>query len=117
MDARTMVPQDTVRGLTGEAALTVLADGKTVMAIARTDGDCTCGMARVGPEQQPECGIYRYYYQVIGHACAQKYVCKSQSCMVTRRIPATAGRAGAPLDRSMVSILLQALRARVSSNL
>ena len=58
-----MVPQDTVRGLTGEAALTVLADGKTVMAIARTDGDCTCGMARVGPEQQPECGIYRYYYQ------------------------------------------------------
>ena len=37
--------------------------GKTVLAIARTDGDCTCGMARVGPEQQPECGIYRYYYQ------------------------------------------------------
>lgn len=63
MDARTMVPQDTVRGLTGEAALAVLADGKTVIAIARTDGDCTCGMARVGPEQQAECGIYRYYYQ------------------------------------------------------
>ena len=46
--------------------------GKTVLAIARTDGDCTCGMARVGPEQQPECGIYRYYYQAYssdaGHA-------------------------------------------------
>ena len=63
MDARMMVPQDTVRGLTGEAALAVLADGKTLVAIVRTDGDCTCGMARVGPGQQPECGIYRYYYQ------------------------------------------------------
>jgi hypothetical protein len=53
-DAREMVPTDTVRGLTAEADLAVLADGKTLLAVMRVDGDCTCGMARVGPEQQPE---------------------------------------------------------------
>ena len=62
-DARTMVPADTVRGLTAEAAITVLADGETLLAVVRPDGDCTCAMASYGPERQPECGIYRYYYQ------------------------------------------------------
>ena len=61
-DAREMVPADTVRGLTAEADLAVLADG-SLLAVMRVDGDCTCGMARVGPDQQPECGIYREYYQ------------------------------------------------------
>ena len=55
-DARVMVPKDTVRGLTGEADIALLADGKTLIAVMRVDGDCTCGMARVGPEQQAECG-------------------------------------------------------------
>lgn len=64
-DARTMVPKDTVRGLTAEADLAVLADGKTLLAVMRPDGDCTCAMARSGPEQQLECGIYRYYYQAL----------------------------------------------------
>jgi hypothetical protein len=64
-DARTMVPKDTVRGLTAEVDLAVLADGKTLLAVMRPDGDCTCAMARLGPEQQPECGIYRYYYQAL----------------------------------------------------
>ena len=62
-DARVMVPKDTVRGLTGEADIALLADGKTLIAVMRVDGNCTCGMARVGPEQQAECGIYRNYYQ------------------------------------------------------
>eukprot|EP01045_Picozoa_sp_COSAG04_P004373 COSAG04_NODE_188_length_20978_cov_7.733225_21_plen_308_part_00 len=54
-DAREMVPADTVRGLTAEADLAVLADG-SLLAVMRVDGDCTCGMARVGQGQQPECG-------------------------------------------------------------
>lgn len=62
-DAREMVPTQTVRGLTAEADMTLLADGKTLMAVMRVDGDCTCSMARAGPGQQPECGLYRNYYQ------------------------------------------------------
>ena len=51
------------RGNTEEHDLAVTGDGKTVMIVMRTDGDCTCDMAK-GPYQRWDaCGIYRPYFQ------------------------------------------------------
>jgi len=49
-------------GNTEENDLAVMADGKTVMAVMRTDGDCDC-KASFGAYLGGPCGIYRPYYQ------------------------------------------------------
>lgn len=60
-DAKDMMAQPT-RSLAGnseENDLALMADGKTVMVVMRTDGDCNCA----GATGYGACGIYREYYQ------------------------------------------------------
>ena len=48
-----------VVGSTSELAIAQLADGRTLTAVWRPDGDCGCHM----DSQSSECGVYRYYWQ------------------------------------------------------
>ena len=61
-DAKDYVSEFT-RGNTEENDMAVMADGKTVMIVMRTDGDCTCDMAKEPYTKYDDCGVYRPYYQ------------------------------------------------------
>lgn len=58
-DARDYVPHKSTAGNTEENDMAMAADGKTVMVVMRTDGDCNCA----GATGHNECGLYRPYYQ------------------------------------------------------
>eukprot|EP01043_Picozoa_sp_COSAG02_P036292 COSAG02_NODE_2648_length_8336_cov_3.970378_7_plen_450_part_00 len=58
-DARDYVPHKSTVGNTEENDMAIMADGKTVMIVMRTDGDCNCA----GATGHNECGLYREYYQ------------------------------------------------------
>jgi hypothetical protein len=58
-DARDYVPHKSTAGNTEENDMALMADGKTIMIVMRTDGDCNCA----GATGHNECGLYRPYYQ------------------------------------------------------
>jgi len=81
-DAKDYVPNETTAGNTEENDMALMADGKTVMVVMRTDGDCNCAGATGGfglnvrlidwhcltcssaaSTGHDECGVYRPYYQ------------------------------------------------------
>jgi hypothetical protein len=52
-------PTRSLGGNSEENDLALMADGRTVMVVMRTDGDCNCASAT----GHNECGIYREYFQ------------------------------------------------------
>ena len=85
-----------VVGSTSELAIAQLADGRTLTAVWRPDGDCGCHM----DSQSSECGVYRYYWQtfstdmVSGPRSRLAFVCWLRPwCWCCHRAPIGARRA------------------------
>ena len=84
-----------VVGSTSELAIAQLADGRTLTAVWRPDGDCGCHM----DSQSSECGVYRYYWQtfstdmVSGTRSRLAFVCLLKPwCWCCHRAPIGARR-------------------------
>eukprot|EP01051_Picozoa_sp_SAG22_P011734 SAG22_NODE_1156_length_5335_cov_2.046600_1_plen_648_part_10 len=93
-----------------ECALAELADGKTLIAVARMDGDCGCGVSgtwnKLEPPSRGECGVYRYYYQSFstdrGETWSKAEMLPGMGCVKPRLMLIGGSGAGAAVDKALL---------------
>eukprot|EP01052_Picozoa_sp_SAG31_P035197 SAG31_NODE_4215_length_3457_cov_1.360036_3_plen_585_part_00 len=93
-DAKDMMarPTRSLAGNSEENDLSLMADGKTVMCVMRTDGDCNCASAT----GHGVCGLYREYYQAyssdFGHSWSSATPISGTGCARPRLLSLGVGR-------------------------